>query len=173
MLYDNKTFWRNVKPVFSEKWITNDNIILVDNNLIIYKDDIVAETLNEYFVNMVKNMNIIIDRKLAVNVNINVNDHIYQAIKRYKNHPSIVKIKELHRKIPKFTFKCTTMNEMRKEISRINISSPSIAQCIVYRPKSLKKILSSLLLSYIITLIIVFLLEVPMQTKISGHNPRT
>ena len=68
---------------------------------------------------MVKNMNIIIDPKLAVNIN--VNDH-YQAIERYKNHPSIVKIKELHGKIPKFTFKCTTM---RKEISGINISKSS------------------------------------------------
>ena len=54
-----------------------------------------------------------------------VNDHIYQAIERYKNHPGIVNIKEPHGKIPKFTFKCTTMNEMRKEISGINISKSS------------------------------------------------
>ena len=81
---------------FSDKRITNDNIIFVDNNLIISKYDIIAETFNEYFVSMVKNMNIIIGPKLAVNIN--VNDHIYQAIERYKNHPGIVKIKELHRK---------------------------------------------------------------------------
>ena len=135
MLYDNKTIWRNVKPLFSDKRITNDNIILVDNNLNISKGDIVAETFNAYFVNMVKNMNIIIDPKLAVNIN--VNDRLYQAIERYTNHPSIVKIKELHGKIPKFTFKCTTMNEMRKEISGINISKSSPMYSIA--PKIIKE----------------------------------
>ena len=55
---DNKTFWKSIKPFFSEKASTHNNIILVKQDLILDKNDNVAEVLNNFFTNVVSNLNI-------------------------------------------------------------------------------------------------------------------
>ena len=55
---DNKKFWKTVKPLFSEKTMSSDKITLIENDLIISKDQEVAETFNSFFSNAVKNLNI-------------------------------------------------------------------------------------------------------------------
>ena len=51
---DNKTFWRTVKPLFSNKNNKSTKIILVENDEIITNDMKNAEVMNEYFVSMTK-----------------------------------------------------------------------------------------------------------------------
>ena len=46
---DNKKFWKIVKPLFSEKVNTNENITLVENNNIISSEIEIAEKLNAFF----------------------------------------------------------------------------------------------------------------------------
>ena len=41
---NNKTFWKNVKPMFSDKRTSNININLVENNDVISDDNKVAES---------------------------------------------------------------------------------------------------------------------------------
>ena len=48
----NKTFWKSIKPFFSEKGLTHNKIILVEQDLILDKNDNVAEVLNKYFINV-------------------------------------------------------------------------------------------------------------------------
>ena len=46
---DNKMFWKAVKPLFSEKTVSTDNITLIENNIIISEDKKVAEIFNSFF----------------------------------------------------------------------------------------------------------------------------
>ena len=61
---DNKKFWKRVKPLFGNKIKGNPNITLVENNDLIADQKSLAETFNDYFVNVVSNLGInILDDK--------------------------------------------------------------------------------------------------------------
>ena len=92
---DNKKFWKIVKPLFSEKVNTNKNITLVENNNIISSEIEIAEKLNAFFSNIVKELNIKVKEDLLCNVS-DINDPIERAIQKYKNHTSIQIIKRKH-----------------------------------------------------------------------------
>ena len=55
---DNRKFWRNVKPFFSEKIKSRESIVLIEKGKTISKEDKVANTLNTFSSNIVKNINI-------------------------------------------------------------------------------------------------------------------
>ena len=53
---DNKKFWKKIKPLFSDKSNLKRSITLVENGSIIYENKEVANTLNNYFIEAVKNL---------------------------------------------------------------------------------------------------------------------
>ena len=55
---DNKTFWKTVRPYFSDKDNKSSKITLVENNLVIANEKRVAELMNKYFINILKNLNL-------------------------------------------------------------------------------------------------------------------
>ena len=55
---DNKKFWATVKPLFSNKIKSAENIFLDESGEIIRNEVKVANVFNRYFVNMVTNMGI-------------------------------------------------------------------------------------------------------------------
>ena len=55
---DNKKFWRVVKPLLSNKIISNEKITIVEGDKIIRSDKETAKVLNEFFSNVVTNLNI-------------------------------------------------------------------------------------------------------------------
>ena len=55
---DNKTFWKTVKPFLSDKIVSKEQILLVENDEIISEDSKIAESLNSFFSNIVKNLKI-------------------------------------------------------------------------------------------------------------------
>ena len=55
---DNKKFWKTVKPFFSDKVITSDNIALLENGDISEDDNEVSHIFNNFFSNDVKILNI-------------------------------------------------------------------------------------------------------------------
>ena len=90
---DNKKFWKTVKPFLSDKSINSDKIHLNENGELINSKTKTAEVLNEFFSNIVKNL------KIPEYENLNRNfekfkDPVLKAILKYKNHPSIIAIKE-------------------------------------------------------------------------------
>ena len=121
LITDNKMFWKTVKPFFSEKKISNNHITLFDNNEIISDDDVIAETFNDFFANAVKNLNIHIDPEFLSKTD-GIEDPIVKAVEKFKNHPSIVKIKEVNANMENFTFKCASIQEIEMEISKMNTS---------------------------------------------------
>ena len=107
---DNKTFWRKVKPLFSEKVNLQTKILLVEkgNDLsdpeissevekVISEDKEIAETFNEFFVNIVPSLKISPKENYETDVG-NDNEPILNYINKFKNHPSIKVIKSRKKK---------------------------------------------------------------------------
>ena len=96
---DNKTLWRKVKPLFSEKANLQTKILLVEkgNDLsdpeisrkvekVISKDMEIAEKFNEFF-NIVPSLKISPKENCKTDVG-NDNEPILNYINKFKNHPS-------------------------------------------------------------------------------------
>ena len=49
---DNKRFWKTVKPLLSSKSKSSDKIIFTEHDSIITDNEEIAETLNDYFINI-------------------------------------------------------------------------------------------------------------------------
>ena len=54
---DSKTFWTNVRPVFSDKSINSSKITLVEKHAIVVDGEKIANIMNNYFINITKNLN--------------------------------------------------------------------------------------------------------------------
>ena len=124
---DNKKFWRAIKPLFSEKSITKENIILVEENNIINDDLSVSQTFDEFFSNAVKNLNIEVNKEVIMD-DINEVDPILKSINKYLNHPSIISINESMKNDSSktsFSFEKTTFNAVYNEIISLDLSKSS------------------------------------------------
>ena len=49
---DNKRFWKTIKPFFSNKGLNTNNMMLVENNEIVHEEEMIANTMNNYFTNI-------------------------------------------------------------------------------------------------------------------------
>ena len=58
-IFESRKFWKTLKPVFFNKSIANGNIILVENERVLYNDDKIAEILNNFFPNVTKALGIL------------------------------------------------------------------------------------------------------------------
>ena len=90
---DNKNFWKIVKPFLSDKSINIDKIHPNENGELTNSKTKTAEVMNEVFSNIVKNLKIPEYENLNCNFQ-KVKDPVLKAILKYKNHPSIIAIKE-------------------------------------------------------------------------------
>jgi len=92
---DNKKFWQRIKPLFSNKQNTlQKHITIIDNNVTISEDAAVAENLNKFFINTVKNLDIEKFDTENITDNNAFIDNIDEIIFKYKSHPSIIKIRD-------------------------------------------------------------------------------
>ena len=89
---DNKSFWKYVKPFLTDKNPKSNKITLVENEAIIEEPDKIAETFNNFFANAVSNLNIprYVDSSATFD---HFDDKIFRMVEKYKNHPSVVAIK--------------------------------------------------------------------------------
>ena len=123
---DNKKFWETVKPLFSDKISRKETINLAVNDTILSDDQVVADTFNNYFNNIVKNLLTVTNKnypkEIANNVNLNLLDPVEAAILKFKNQPSLNairgKISELGD--PKFYFEYTTFDQTLKELEKLD-----------------------------------------------------
>ena len=113
---ESKNFWKSIKPYLSEKGPRNQNIVLVDKDKILSEDKVVSETLNTFFKNAVKSLDITENSFLLTFAN--ESDPVEKSIKKFENHPSILKIKE---KVfnPYFSFSPITYEEVQKEVLKL------------------------------------------------------
>ena len=91
-LTDNKKFWSTMKPFLSNKVNTSSKITLVENESIISNDNDVASAFQNFFDNAVSSLNLSCDNAF-VSETTNFKNPIDIAIEKFKNHPSIIAIK--------------------------------------------------------------------------------
>ena len=103
---DNKKFSKTVKPLFSDKISHKETINLAVNDTILSDDQVVADTFNNYFNNIVKNLLTVTNKnypkEIANSVNLNLLDPLEAAILKFKNHPSLNAIRGEISKIIQF-----------------------------------------------------------------------
>ena len=135
---DSEKFWKIVKPLFSEKVNTNENITLVENNNIISSEIEIAEKLNAFFSNIVKELNIKVKVDLLCDVS-DINDPVERAIQKYKNHPSIQIIKETFDSSKTFSFDLVSSDTIFKEM--VSLDTKKLRTVMMYQPRLLKQML--------------------------------
>ena len=123
---DNKKFWKIVKPLFSDKISHKGIIDLAVNDTILSDDQVVADTFNNYFNNIVKNLLTMINKnypkEIASSVNLNLLDPVESAFVKFKNHPSLNAIRDKISKLdsPNFYFEHTSFDQTLKELEKLD-----------------------------------------------------
>ena len=121
---DTKRFWKTVKPLFSDKIVARDNIVLNENDRVIDDDEKISEMFSDFFSNVVSNLNISKsywgEKEME---NCNFEDPILKAISNHHNHPSIIKIRESINPKEIFSFKHTNYESVYKEVIALNNST--------------------------------------------------
>ena len=116
---DNKQFWGSVKPLFSDKQKNRQKIVLIEEESILSKEYDVAEKMNQYFVNAVSNLDIpdpFFDSATEDFTGVE------KALKKFKEHPSFLKIKENYTFNEEFHFNNKSVNEIEYEIGKLNLN---------------------------------------------------
>ena len=109
-----------MKPFFSDKTISNKKITLIGDTII--SDDIdVAETMNIYFINAVKELQI---RGFKDECSYDEKSDNISRIK-FNKHPSIIKIKENVVVGDKITFSPTNLKNIEEKIVSLNMHKPT------------------------------------------------
>ena len=121
---DTENFWKTVKPYISNKNISNSKITLVENDTILTKDKKVAKELNDFFSTIVMNLGISRPNDFDP-LSENIRDKTIQAIVKYRDHPSIVAIKNKCNRTPYFIFPNVSAEEITKEIRKLDPSRAS------------------------------------------------
>ena len=81
---DNRKFWKTVKPFFTDKCKTANNIILTEKNETLNTNKKISNTFNEYFTNITEGLNL---RESTGNINFE-NEESYKKIKEnFGNEP--------------------------------------------------------------------------------------
>ena len=112
-------FWKTIKPSFSDKIVTRDRIYLTENGEVVKTELETAETLNIFFGNVIKNLMAPKYSEYDPSVD-RVENRTIRAILKYRNHPSILAIREREKAQINFCFKELSIEEMQKEISDLN-----------------------------------------------------
>ena len=117
---NSKKFWDTFKPLLSHTGNSSDKILLVENEKILSDDKEIAECFNEYFTDITKTLDV---KDWPTPKNVNIQDAVEMAIFKYKNHPSVMKIKENYPDIKdKFTFKQVLPEEVNAQILKLKTS---------------------------------------------------
>ena len=90
---DNKTFWKNIQPLFSEKRkVANKNTLVDRKNRIISEDSLVSEETNLLFQNAMKSLEINENFYIEDETN-EYTDRAEKVVYEYGNHTRLLLIK--------------------------------------------------------------------------------
>ena len=123
-LADNRTFWKTIKPVFTDKIQISQPISLLEKGEIINDDVKIAEVFNEYFANITDELGL--NEKIAnLSLSENIEDPIEKAVHKYKNHPSIKKIKQQWSPQTLFEFRKVTTEDVATQLRKLKSKKSS------------------------------------------------
>ena len=123
----NKTFWKTVKPFFTDEIQTKSKIILIEKNVVsevgqeqivsekvISEDQAVVEVFNKFLINIVPNLKIPTDHNYDTDFLV-TNDQVAIALNKFRNHPSIIMIKSERKSDQCFSFATVTYDDILKK----------------------------------------------------------
>ena len=120
IIKDNRKFWKNVNPLFSEKSYSKKSISLINKDGLVTENKDLAKTFNNFFSNIVNKLGIEDVPADGSNLS-NIDDPISKAIAKYENHPSILRIKNYMKgKDLNFSFELVDKPKISKEINQLN-----------------------------------------------------
>ena len=140
----DKNFWKTFKPLFTDKTSGQNKIALVENKNIVNDDKIICEIFNSYFVNITDTLPITAPPESDVEIT-SKTDRVLHSIQKYRNHPSIVRIKENVGVVDKFEFNFVAPIDVWNEINQLNSSKKSSEEI----PADILKLLSGLCIDLI------------------------
>ena len=118
----NRKFWHTLKPFLSDKVKSKEAIILVNKENVESKESEVAKIFNEFFSNIVKNLEIPEYQCEDNNLHNRLSDTpVLQAILKYRNHPSINTIRRFSQGNRGFYFSRVDKNTALKEIRKLSL----------------------------------------------------
>ena len=91
----NKEFWKMIRPFLKNKGcLENSDIMLINDDDMINDDKALSRTFNEHYINIVERSSGLKPEKMKFENSLNPSrNFLHSIIDRYKNHPSICKIK--------------------------------------------------------------------------------
>ena len=111
---DIKNITDNKKPLLSDKAkCGSSKINLVENDEILSTDKEIAEAFNNYYSNAVKSLNLQCESEHLSDVS-DETDPTERAIKKFKNHPSIININQNIPKTTNFEFSQVDIDSIKK-----------------------------------------------------------
>ena len=127
---DNRKFWQNVKPLFSNKVKAKSTIKLIENDEMVENEIKIAKIFNEYFVNAVKTLGILTEKEKATFTENNLSE-VEMALKKHKNHPSIIAITKRIKNLSNspFSFNFISHDNIVKELNKLKSKEASQKTC--------------------------------------------
>ena len=123
-LADNRTFWKTIKPVFTDKIQISQPISLLEKGEIINDDVKITEVFNEYFANITDELGLN-EKKANLSFSENIEDPIEKAVHKYKNHPSIKRIKQQWSPQTLFEFRKVTTEDVATQLRKLKSEKSS------------------------------------------------
>ena len=128
-LTTNKSFWKFMKPFLTNKGLTgNNDITLIHQNKIISDEKQLTKLLNSYYINIVEKSS---DTKtFGINFKNTSVQSVRDIVNSYKNHPSIIKIKQVVNgsnvsDSERFSFKTINESEIKDLLKNLDINKAS------------------------------------------------
>ena len=119
---NNRKFWYTVKPFLSDKIKSRENIILINNERIMSDEVEIANTLNDFFSNIIKNLKLL-EYYVEEKISHGLSSHpTLKAILKYKNHPSMKVIKSFSTRFSSFYLSHVDKNIVLKEIRKLKMN---------------------------------------------------
>ena len=120
---DNKLLWKSAKPLVSDKSRIRYRSGISENSEIVKTESKTAETLNSFFSNIVKNLNIS-RNSVFDSVTENIAYPTLKAIFKYKDRPSMLAIKSNCEK-ETFRFSEVTIEDIKMNILKLGKNKTS------------------------------------------------
>ena len=129
---DNKSFWRAVEPDFPNKILGTSRVILGDDGKIISDTEKVADTFNNFFVNIGKTLKINKDKQFLVETSHGF-DPVLKTIKNIAFILTFLELKKILMNNNVFFFRNVTYEEILNEINSLDTSKSTQSEDIPFK----------------------------------------
>ncbi len=141
---NERAFWHTFKPLLSDKVKnTNPNIKLVENGCTVSKNEEIAECFNSCFAKITETLNI--EKAPTTEIIEPAPRPIFEAIQKFKLHPSIIKIRQMTEESDVFQFRPFELAEVWDEINKLDSTKKTSGEL----PANILKLTSDLSFSVV------------------------